>query len=199
MAIVVMVIMLAVLPLQALAMTEVSVELPFVVENVKGTVIIEAVDSAPLPEVTEFRDVSEGMFVISYTQPDTHHYRIYQQIPETNTNDVIHDTTVYNVTVFVLSDDDGNLHTAFTISIDGNVEKQESVIFENKTPDETTSQDTTSENTTLPSTTSQNTTSQDSHPQTGDTSNLGLWLILSVISLAGILILLFARRREKDK
>ena len=175
-AIVFILIMLAALPLKAFAMTEVSVELPFVVENNKGTVVIEAVDDAPLPEVTEFKDIAEGVFALSYTQPDTYRYRVYQLITD-NTSDVVYDKTVYNVVVSVLSDDDGTLHTVYTISIDGDAEKQDAIAFENYEP-------------------ADNTFTQEPNPQTGDNSNLGLWLVISLVSLAGIIILLFAKRRK---
>lgn len=174
--IVIMLIMLTAPALKVFGMTEISVELPFVVENINGTVVIEAVDDAPLPEVTEFKDVAEGVFVFSYTQPDTHHYRIHQQMPA-NSDDVIYDSTVYNVAVYVLSDDDGALYAVYAISIDGFAEKQESVSFENRIP----------------------TGETDPPVQTGDNSHLWIWLAVSLSSLAGILILLFIMRRKKER
>lgn len=147
------------LPLQAYAMAEVSVELPFTVEDINGTVVIEAIDGAPLPEVTEFKDVTEGVFKISYTQPDTYYYRIYQQIPD-NADTVNYDTTVYRVAVFVLSDDEGVLNAVYSISIEGKAEKQESIVFENSIPREndTTTENTTEQTTAKPETTQPDTT-----------------------------------------
>lgn len=192
-SIVIMLIMLTMLPLQAFAMEEVSVELPFAVDKINGTVVIEAVDGAPLPELTEFNDVAEGVFKLSFTQPDTYHYRVYQHIPE-NTDGVIYDQKVYNVVVSVFSDEEGKLYSVCTVSIDGFSEKREKVVFSNSIPyeeEETTAQ------TTLPNTTAPTTTSQDPPPNTGDNNNLVLWIIASLISLAGIFLTLIAARRKK--
>lgn len=248
-SIIIMLLMITALPLQAFAMAEVSVELPFTVANINGTVVIEAVDGAPLPELTEFKDVANGVFKLSFSQPDTYRYRVYQQIPE-NTNGVVFDKTVYKITLIVLSDDEGILQSVCTISIDGSAEKQENIRFENELPkdEESTTNQTTAppnnnEQTTAPSDdneqtsnpsdnstqttlppngteqttpppsdnnnndqnpnspndSSQSDSSQNPPPNTGDNSNLGLLIMISVLSLAGIFMMLFAIRREKAK
>ena len=195
-----------------------------------------------MPEITEFRNVTEGVFKISYTQPDTYYYRIYQEIPD-NADNVNYDTTVYRAAVFVLSDDEGVLNAVCSISIEGKAEKQEGIVFKNRIPrendttnppateqttakPETTQPDTTQtateqatvEQTTVtpPSTTQTEdeqttapqppeaeittvpTTAQAATPNTGDNNNLGIWIGISVLSLAGILILLIAWRRKKS-
>lgn len=255
-SIIIMLFMIATLPLQAFAMAEVSVELPFAVENFNGTVVIEAVDGSPLPERTEFQDVADGTFKFSFSQPDTYRYRVYQQIPE-NTNGVIFDKTVYKITLTVLSDAEGILQSVCTISIDGSAEKKEAILFENRFSNdkETTTEQTTvppdhneqtsaspddseqttapsngngqnsnpsdhstqttlpangteqttpppndnnnDQNSTSPNDSSQGDNAQNPTPNTGDNGNLGLWMTISVLSLAGIFVMLFAARREK--
>ena len=233
-SIVITLVMILALPLQAFAMAEVSAELPFSVENVGGTVVIEGVDGAPLPELTVLKDVTGGVFKLSFSQPDTYRYRVYQQVPE-NANGVIYDTKVYNVTVSVLADNEGALNCVFTISIDGFAEKHESIVFVNELPEadedppgqtstapnsttqttlppsdttQTTLPPSDTTQTTLPSSdttqttlspneTTQTSTSQPETPDTGDNGNLGMWLLLSALSLAGLFMVLFAARREK--
>lgn len=205
-SIVITLVMILALPMQAFAMAEVSAELPFSVENVGGTVVIEAVDGAPLPELTVLKDVTGGVFKLSFSQPDTYRYRVYQQVPE-NANGVIYDTKVYNVAVSVLADDEGALNCVFTISVDGFAEKRESIVFVNELPkaDEDSSGQTstvpnsTTQTTLPPSETTQPSTSQSETPDTGDNGNLGMWLLLSALSLAGLFIVLFAARRKKAK
>lgn len=223
-SIIITLVMILTLPMQAFAMAEVSAELPFSVENVGGTVVIEAVDGAPLPELTVLKDVTGGVFKLSFSQPDTYRYRVYQQVPE-NANGVIYDTKVYNIAVSVLSDDEGALNCVFTISVDGSAEKRESIVFVNELPkaDEdpsgqtSTAPNSTTQTTLPPSDTTQTTlppsdttqttlqpnettqpsTSQPETPDTGDNGNFGMWLLLSALSLAGIFIVFFAARREK--
>lgn len=205
-SIVITLVMILALPMQAFAMAEVSAELPFSVENVGGTVVIEAVDGAPLPELTVLKDVTGGVFKLSFSQPDTYRYRVYQQVPE-NANGVIYDTKVYNVAVSVLADDEGVLNCVFTISLDGSAEKHEGIVFVNELPkaDEdppgqtSTAPNSTTQTTLPPSETTQPSTSQPETPDTGDNGNLGMWLLLSALSLAGLFIVLFAARRKKTR
>ena len=203
-SIVITLVMILALPMQAFAMAEVSAELPFSVENVGGTVVIEAVDGAPLPELTVMKDVTGGVFKLSFSQPDTYRYRVYQQVPE-NANGVIYDTKVYNVVVSVLADDEGALNCVFTISVDGFAEKHEGIVFGNELPkaDEdppgqtSTAPNGTTQTTLPPNETTQPSTAQPETPDTGDNGNLGMWLLLSALSLAGLFIILFAALRKK--
>ncbi|MDO4490899.1 MAG: FctA domain-containing protein [Lachnospiraceae bacterium] len=71
----------------------------------------------------------EGAFSIHYVVPDTYHYRIRQEAG--SDRDVIYDSRVYEVEVFVTEDDKGQLHGETVVSKMGTREKSAAVHFEN--------------------------------------------------------------------
>lgn len=159
---------------QVFAMAETSAEIPFVVKNFNSTVVIQTTDDdAPMPDITAYSHATEGVFKITYSEPETYHYRVFQI--EGADNAVIYDKTVYNVIVSVLTNDDGELYTVVTISVDDSNEKRDSVIFENKTEDE----DITG-----------------TPPETGDNNKIILWSSIVCLSAAGIIIVILAKRRN---
>ena len=167
------------MPMQAFAVEAATAEIPFTIENASGTVVIEAIDDAPLPEKTEFADVTEGTFALAYGDPGDYVYKIYQK-PGTEP-DVTYDETVYNVVVSVFVDeDDESLYTVVTISVAGNPSKPESVVFTNILPE------------------TENPSGNPNTPPTGDETHLPLWTVLAAISLAGVLCIVPAVRRKRD-
>lgn len=117
------------MPLQAFAMESVTAEIPFFVANISGTVVIESIDDAPLPEVTEFENVSNGTFEICYTEPNDYYYKLYQ-IPGSQ-YEVIYDEKVYSVIVSIFVDENGELYPVITVSIDGSDHKPDKIVFMN--------------------------------------------------------------------
>lgn len=166
---------LALMPLQAFAMEGVSAELPFTVENTTGTVVIEAVDGAPLPEQTEFAGVTEGKFILSFEDPGDYAYKVYQK-PGTEAG-VTYDKTIYDAVVSVFVNEEDEPYTVVTLSIAGDTLKPEKIKFTNLLP----------------------TPSGGNDPSTGDNSRLWLWILLSAVSLAGILLLASLNRKPLDE
>lgn len=157
------------------AMKNVSTEIAFTVDGPNdGKVVIEAIDDAPLPEITEYKNVTEGSFKIEYSEPETYKYKVYQ-IAGTE-NDVKYDDTVYNVTVSVMTNDDGDLYTVVTICVGDDTHKPESIKFENV----------------------KNTTQSPSDPpQTGDNSNLMVYVGICCVSMFGFLACLLLSKKTK--
>lgn len=153
---------IAAMPIQAFAMEGFTAEIPFTVENTPGTVVMEALDGAPAPTVAEFQNVAEGTFTLTFDDPGDYCYRIYQI--KGDESDVIYDDTVYNVVVSVFVDENGGLYAVVTLSVDGDAHKPEEVQFKNTlsfTPD------------------------HPNPPQTGDNTNLKLYITLMFMSLFG--------------
>lgn len=173
---------IAVMPIQAFAMEDLTVEIPFKVENTPGTVVMEALDGAPSPAVAEFQNVTEGVFALSVASPGDYNYRIYQIAGDES--DVTYDDTVYNVTVSVFVNDSGELYAVVTFCIDGDSHKPDEVKFTN----------TLSEPEPTPST-------PDDHdpPQTGDNSHLELYMALMLISAILLMCtaILYIRDRKR--
>ena len=176
-ALIVMV-MLLVLPLQVFAMQETTVEIPFSIQNAKGTVIIEAIDDAPLPEVTKFQDVESGVFEMTCSEPDTYRYLVYQIAGDED--NVSYDETVYDVIVSVLVNEAGALYSVVTVCIHGTTDKPDDLSFANEIipPEESTS--------------------STNPPKTGDDSNLPLLATILSISIVGLALVLFLFMRTKN-
>lgn len=119
------------LPFTAFAMEAVSADLPFSVKNVSGTVVIDAVDGAPLPEQAVYENVTDGTFTVRFTKADTYHYKVYQRAGSEKT--VRYDDTVYEVAVAVLSNEDGSLYIATAVNKQGDTHKltANDIVFEN--------------------------------------------------------------------
>ena len=116
--------------ISASAMEPAYARIPFAVKGEYGTVVIEAINGEPLPDVTEYKDVKDGLFTIQYDQPDTYYYKVYQRPGASDSAE--YDDTVYVVVVSVFTDDEGRLSTSLSIGIDGTNEKRENIVFENK-------------------------------------------------------------------
>lgn len=111
----------------AYAMNETTAEIPVEVKE-NGTVVIESVDNAPLPDDTEM-DISNGSFIISYTEPDTYCYKIYQKKGSDKNTD--YDDSVYEVIVSVLADDEGLLYSVVSVFNEGSDTKSDIASFVN--------------------------------------------------------------------
>ena len=162
------------MPVQAFAMESVAVEIPFTVENLPGTVVMEALNGAPAPAQSEFANVSEGKFALSFNEPDDYVYRVYQE-PGTEAG-ATYDDFEYTVIVSVSVNDDGSLYAMTTLVADGDNHKPESITFKNVPPKPT------------PTPTA---TPPVGTPQTGDDSNPVLWLTMlaaSALSLGAVVI-----------
>lgn len=171
----------------AYAMTPVEADIPFIVKGTPGTVRIEAENDAPLSEETEQTVEGNGKFIIQYTEPDNYVYHVYE-LPDGD-NGVVYDTTDYQVMVSVMVDDDGNLIPRLSLSTKDNNEKPMEIKFENKisAPPET---ETSSETETPP-------TSKKPPVKTGDTTPLGIYLYLCLLSALVPILLLIKRRTGK--
>lgn len=111
------------------AMENISVDVSFSFTESEGTAIIESVNGAPLPEITEIEDIADGVFTILYDEPGDYKYQIYQKIGADE--NITYDTTVYNVHVSVFTSDNGDLYSVVTLSIGGDEHKAENVCFKN--------------------------------------------------------------------
>lgn len=170
------------------AMTDTTVEIPFTCENYPANVVIEAVDDAPLGEVTQFTNVKDGIFKISYSEPDDYRYKIYQTVEDTDTID--YDDVVYNVIVSIYVDGESdNLYSFTTIGIDGEDDKKTEVSFKNNTitsskVDESSNSDSSS------------TDGDNKNPQTGVVITGS---IACTIGLMAIAFLSVVRRNKEDE
>ena len=118
----------AALPASAAEAAEAT--LTVTVKNGPTTVVIEAVDDAPLPDETEIEVEDSADFVLKYNTPGIYQYSISQK-PGAR-EDVIYDETVYNVTVYVVSDDSGDLSTSIVAVKEGSETKMGELGFVNE-------------------------------------------------------------------
>ncbi len=123
--------------------TPIDIEIPF---SVSGTdvdggiykIVIEPKDSScPKPKETEktVTGSGSGSFEITADEPGTYEYKIYER--KGDDADIIYDDTSYTVTVFVTSDDEGNLGRQIVLS-DGTTVKPKDVKFTNRAVDKPT-------------------------------------------------------------
>ena len=173
-----MLLLMMLMPLQAFAMEEVAVEIPFTIENASGTVVIEAIDGAPLPEKTEYVDVTAGKIVLSYGEPGDYAYKIYQKAG--TQQDVTYDGTVYDVIVSVFVNEKGGLYTVVTVSVPGDSTKPDSLVFTNILPEP------------------KDPTGNANTPATGDQTHLSGWIMLAAVSFAGVLVIVPVSRRRYE-
>ena len=186
--IIMLLLLMMAMPILAFAAEIATAEIPFTIKNAPGTVIIEAVQDAPLPEQTELEGVSEGKFEIPFSQPGDYYYKIYQK-PGTQQG-VTYDSTVYSVCISVFVKEDGEMYTVAAVNIEGSSQKAEGIEFEN-TPSEST----------VPSESSKpgepTTPNSSGTPKTGDDSNLSLWFVLTPASLLGLAVCFFMWKKAK--
>lgn len=128
-----LVLFLMAMPICAMAMGSVTVEFSFTVENTPGTVVIEAVDGAPLPAQTEFKDAQEGTFSLTFSEPGYYAYKVYQKqgLDDYTAYYEFYDDTVYDVVVSVFLDDNNEPYGIVTASIPGDSHKPEEIVFVN--------------------------------------------------------------------
>lgn len=188
------------MPFQVFAEGAATAEIPFAVKNASGTVVIEAVDGAPLPEQTEFTGVSTGKFLMSFTEPGDYCYKIYQK--SGTEQGVAYDSTVYAVCISVFVNEDGSLYSVAAINIESSSQKTDDIVFENtlaepsepSKPNEPSDPSKPSEPTEPTSPNSPSTP-----PSTGDNSRLGLWVLLMAFSLLGIAVVSVMYRATANK
>lgn len=174
------------MPFQANASGAATAEIPFAVKNASGTVVIEAVDGAPLPKQTEFEGVSTGKFEFSFTRPGEYCYKVYEK---TGTEQgVTYDGTVYSVCIAVFSNNDGSLYSVTAVNVEDSSQKAEIVEFENTLAEPSEPIEPTEP--TVPSAPTEPTSPDlpGTPPATGDNSRLGLWILLMAFSLLGIAV-----------
>lgn len=177
-SLILLLLVLAAAPVQAFAAEAVTAVIPFTVKNALGTVVIEAVNDAPLPAQTAWEAVSEGTFELVFTEPGDCFYKIYQT-PGTEP-DVTYDSTVYEVCVSVFVTEEGDLYTVTAIAGEGEPQKAAEIAFEN-----------------LRATPTPAPTPPGKLPQTGDSSDPGIWVMLLAVSLLGVLCCLPLRKKAK--
>ncbi|MCH5190574.1 MAG: hypothetical protein J1F23_00270 [Oscillospiraceae bacterium] len=191
-AMILLLLLLLAIPVQVFAVEAATAEISFTVKNASGTVVIEAVDNAPLPMQTVFEGASTGKFLISFSEPGDYCYKVYQNAG--TEQDVIYDSTVYTVCISVFLDENGELYSVTAVNIENSSQKAEDVEFENTLPTESTEPNVPSEPTepTEPN-------SPDTPPHTGDESRLELWTLLMALSFIGIIAAtVFYKRSVND-
>ena len=115
---------------------EIKAEVPFSCENVDDSandyeIVIERLDDvSPMPEkvVTKI-GYGNGSFEIGIDEPGTYQYKVYENAGDNSR--IIYDDTTYTVTLFVTSDDDGNLDYEVILS-KGGIVKPAEISFINK-------------------------------------------------------------------
>lgn len=173
--------------LSVFAMESVTTEVGFKVKEGAGTILIESVsEEAPMPEITEYKDVTEGVFKFEFSEPDTYYYKIYQKAGDEE--DVTYDETVYNVIVFITAEEDGSLTPIVTIGVDGDGHKPEEIEFTN-VRDEVPPEEGT------PGSPGQ----KPGDVQTGDNSRIDLWVMIAIISFALLVIICVITFFEYEK
>ncbi|MDO5418417.1 MAG: FctA domain-containing protein [Lachnospiraceae bacterium] len=111
---------------------EITVSGTSVPTDVEYKLVLEAIDNAPMPEMSEIsiKDGGKAAFgPITYTVPDNYHYKIYQK-SEAKDN-FTYDNTVYEVTVQVLNDGKGGFKANVVGSKDGSSGKPADFKFVN--------------------------------------------------------------------
>lgn len=193
-------------------MQECSIAIPISVEVKSDTGNIEpekfeygmeSMDESPAEVRFASIDVDKvgviaGRFeAVSYTRPGDYKYRVYQF--KGDNKDMLYDTSIYEVTVRVLNTEDGGLNAKVWAVRNESEEKVDEIKFINKHKE--TTQATTEEvrNTTHHTTTNTITRSfiGSSSPKTGDRSNLLLWSVAAIVSLACIFLFILAGRKRK--
>lgn len=149
-------------------------------------IIIQAdQDTYPLPKETHYRVEGASSFSLDAITFD--HVGIYtytvQQI-QGNNADCIYDDTVYRITVTVTNSESGGLETTVVVTPNEGNEKQSAIKFHNiyKTavPAETPA-------------------SQKGYVNTGDTSSMGMYAAMIIVSFATMFILYFAKKKLSEE
>lgn len=126
---VLLLLLMVTMPFTAFAMEGITVRIPFSVEKAPGTIVIKAIDDAPIPVMTEFTNVTEGEFEIDFTEPGDYYYSIRQLVGTAQS--ITYDETVYTALVSVFADENGELYAVLTVSAAGHSHKPERIVFTN--------------------------------------------------------------------
>lgn len=144
--------------------------------------------------------VTTGRFAeINYTEPGDYKYKVYEQ--KGNSEDIIYDASVYEVTVRVINAEDGNLMAEIWAVKDESEQKVDEIRFVNnyKESSQATTQTTpkTKEHTTTKTITRSSIGSTSA--KTGDRSNLFLWSAVAIISILCSFFFVITGKRRKTK
>lgn len=162
------------------------------------TVVMEAENDRkelPMPEQNQIQIGANGSGTfdsILYTTPGDYQYRIRQIAG--NDQDIVYDTTEYDVTVRVLNAEDGGLEAEVWAIKPGQSEKQSRIVFRNEWKTATTPR--TVQEPVQTGTTTTTTTMRT--PKTGDMQNPTLYVIVMIIA-AGTAIGVSLYRKYKKK
>lgn len=157
-------------------------------QNEVYTLVLEAVDNAPLPEETELSVTGAGTVSfgpVTYTTPGDYNYKVTQKAG--STENMTYDTAVIDVTVRVLCNEEGNLEANIWAIRDGNEQKLDEIKFTNTYTEPEKKTVTHIDNT------------KKSTPKTGDTSEIYMWSLITgttVLLLAALLIVGFRRKKK---
>lgn len=114
-----------------------EINIPVTVRNASGKVMLEAVEpDAPMPDQTELligKNEKQSFGPISYEVPGDYHYKIYQRSgnDKNNAENVVWDSTVYEVTVRVTSSTAKELEAVIWCQKEGAEGKTEDITFLN--------------------------------------------------------------------
>lgn len=142
------------------------------------TFVLEAADNAPMPESSRITIVGEGKNSfppISYTELETYTYTLREI--DGKAEGYTYDDTIYDVTVQITVDDEGNLQASQYVSKRGSELKEDEIVFVN-------------------------TYTAKDHPagtdsvKTGDIMQVGFWVLVSMIALSGLIGVLAVFRRN---
>lgn len=158
--------------------------------------VLTAVGNEPMPAETSITIKGEGTQSfgdIVYTTVGDYRYTL----SETKGDAVgyTYDNTVYDITVQVTTDDSGNLSAAVYMAKDGSDGKSAKAIFTNNydAPDPVVTH-TPGTNNEDPSNDSNKNVG---YVDTGDNSNLSLWIGLSALGLIGLVVTLIASSKDR--
>lgn len=146
----------------------------------------------PSPKITKpsvtVGDKQSGAFVIGYDEPGTYQYTVTQTTAKKITG-VTYENTVYNVTLFVASKEDGTLYHELAVFKGDSIKKAEKLTFTN----------TKKKNTNNKKTTGSSGGGKGGGTKTGDTSDLILWSQITAAGALMFLVMLAVRRRNGEK
>lgn len=164
--------------------------------------ILEAFDEnssekKQLSVTTDKTGVTTGRFAeINYTEPGDYKYKVYEQ--KGNSEDIIYDDSVYEVTVRVINAEDGNLMAEIWAVKDESEQKVDEIRFVNNYKE--SSQETT------PKTKDHTITKKitrlsigSTSAKTGDKSNLFLWSAIAITSILCSFFFVITGKRRKTK
>ena len=138
-----------------------------------------------------------GEFEIAYEVPGTYEYEISQE--KGSDKDTTYDSTVYNVTVYVLEDDSGKMSTEIVAFTKGSEEKKAEIKFTNSKKKETKKTGTSGSSKSGSSGSGDSKTA--SKPKTADDRYLGMYIrgiLASGIGLAVLFIGGLMKKKEEQ-